>query len=405
MSWSACSARASAWSASAASSGAASGISSECASSALVGVAALPLAGSVRSTTPEVRSEVGDPSVQHIIRCTPPPPLSLGPLLVCASSSLASYATNPNVPSIGCLNKGNDAGHRLMVLWMLLWMQHRYFTLLVDRCDARVVVSVIYHLQVVGTFLVCLPITPSASMDDAIAAAKAGQYRSAIQMFEAAISGPPCPHHQPSHPPSTLPASQQHAAHEMLAQCLMELDDLPHALHHARAAIALVPTYPPGLLTLGRAAAACGNFPEALDTLRTCVVCARSRAVTYTRSSSRSRSRGRQHTLPPSTNWQRWTQQASALWQHGCNCRASRYGSNQVGSRAAIRGQCLGNDTMQHVSQQAVSGAWAPWCGMQGSCCHAGSAASQTSGLGAGCWSWGRARGWLASWLLHVAHR
>lgn len=111
-------------------------------------------------------------------------------------------------------------------------------------------------------------------MDDAITAAEAGDYARAINLFEAMLTGPQCPHHPtPSSTPPTQPASQQHAAHEMLAQCLLQVDDLPHALHHARAAIALVPTYPPGLLTLGRAAACCGDFPEALNALQTCVVC------------------------------------------------------------------------------------------------------------------------------------
>lgn len=109
-------------------------------------------------------------------------------------------------------------------------------------------------------------------MEEAIAAAEAGDYCSAVALFEALISEPTCPHHQHQIPTSTLPANQHHAAHEMLAQCLMELEDLSHALHHARAAIALAPTYPPGLLTLGRAAAACGHFPEALDAFQTCVV-------------------------------------------------------------------------------------------------------------------------------------
>ena len=93
---SACSARASAARASAASTSSGSATSS---SAATAGVSALQVAGSVSSTTPD-GGTMRDWQRAGNMMCAPPPPLSLGPLLVCASSSLASYATKANEPSI-----------------------------------------------------------------------------------------------------------------------------------------------------------------------------------------------------------------------------------------------------------------------------------------------------------------
>lgn len=64
-----------------------------------------------------------------------------------------------------------------------------------------------------------------AGLDAACAAAEAGEYSTAVRLFQDAVAAAP-----------------EASTYEMLAQCLMEVDDLHEALRAARTAILLDPT-------------------------------------------------------------------------------------------------------------------------------------------------------------------